>query len=308
MSNSEIDLDLTEIHFDTFCKVGGTPQMLHALIAAQEDDVKRWSSCPSFGPFIQKLFVQPQDVSRLGLIHPTGCISIEKYGRSGSLYAGPVEPTVDDEASVALHSPSDGQHFPFPVRDILAKFYEYGQYELHKVRMAIRFDNKTIKYVDAQAFPSGNFTEARNKDQLKKANIVDSLYDRHVAVSWRGRDCITLDIPTAFKEHLEVIENRMRDNGYNIKIHVTDETFDSQLQWLESLDKNCDDNCGDGSFDLGGYMERAYFLPLITSAVTGTIKNGEFAVFEADEVGYVDLRKNHKIDDRFLSELATKKE
>jgi hypothetical protein len=69
--------------------------------------------------------------------------------------------------------------FPSPSkRENLAKFYEYGQYGLHKVRMAIRFDNKTIKYVDAQVFPSETFTEARTKDQLKKVNIVDSFVDR----------------------------------------------------------------------------------------------------------------------------------
>ncbi|KAF5984861.1 hypothetical protein FBULB1_3155 [Fusarium bulbicola] len=181
MSNSEIDIDLTEIHFDTFFKVGGTPQMLHALIAAQEEDVKRWSSCPSFGSFIRKLFVQPQDVSRLGLIHPTGCVSLEAWW-SDYVAVSTVKTPVDDAASSTLHNPSDGKPFPFPIRDILAKFYEYGQYELHKVRMAIRFDNKTVKYVDVQAFPSENFPKTRNKDQLKRVSIVDSLDGRHDVV------------------------------------------------------------------------------------------------------------------------------
>ncbi|KAF5556320.1 hypothetical protein FPHYL_8007 [Fusarium phyllophilum] len=307
MSNSEIDLDLTEIHFDFFCKVGGTPQMLHALIAAQEDDVRRWSSCPSFGPFIHKLFVQSPSVSRLGPIHPTGCISIEKCGRFSCFLARAVKATVDDGASVTLHSPSDGEPFPFPIRHILAKFYEYGQYELHKVRMAIRFDNKTIKYVDAQAFPSENFPEARNKDQLKKVNIVDSFDGRHNVVTC-GRDVTEPDIPTSFKEHLEVIENRMRDNGYNIKIHVPDDVIESELGWLEDLNRSSNSNSDDGSFDLGCYMEDAYFLPLISSAVLGTIKNGDFAIFEADESGALGLRENHKINDRFLPEPATKME
>ncbi|CVK89748.1 uncharacterized protein FMAN_04109 [Fusarium mangiferae] len=301
MSDSVIDLDLTEIHFDFFCKVGGTPQMLHALIAAQEDDVKRWSSCPSFGPFIQKLFVQPPNVSRLGLIHPTGCISIEQCGRSSCFRAVAVEAPVDDAASVTLHRPSDGEPFPFPIRDILAKFYEYGQYELHKVRIAIRFDNKTIKYVDAQAFPSENFPESRNKGQLKKFNTVDSVDERHDVVDC-GRRCMKLDIPTAFKEHLEVIEDRMRDNGYNIKIHVPDDIIESEISWLEGLNKDSDYD----SFDLGAHMEVAYFMPLICSAVLGTIKNGEFAVFEDDDGDFV-LRENHKIDDRFLPKAATKK-
>ncbi|KAF4480196.1 patatin-like phospholipase domain containing protein [Fusarium agapanthi] len=223
MSNSEIDLDLTEIHFDFFCKVGGTSQMLHALIAAQGDDVRCWSSCPSFGPFIQKLFFQPQDVSCLGLIHPTGC------------------------------------------------------YELHKVRMAIRFDNKTVKYVDVQAFPSENSPKARNKDQLKKVNVVDSLYERDDVVIC-GRRRMELDTQTAFKEHLEVIGNRMRDNGQNIKIHVPDEVFENEVKQLKRFTRKSDD----GSFDLGAYIDNVHFLPLIGGAVLGTIKNGEFAVFEPD--------------------------
>ncbi|KAF5626599.1 hypothetical protein F25303_11022 [Fusarium sp. NRRL 25303] len=305
MSDSVIDLDLTEIHFDFFCKVRGTPQMLHALIAAQEEDVKRWSSCPSFGPFIQKLFVQPQDASRLGLIHPTGCISIEQSGSSSCFIAVAVKAPVDDAASVTLHGPSDGEPFPFPIRDILAKFYEYGQYELHKVRTAIRFDNKTIKYVDAQAFPSETFPETRNKGQLKKVNIVDSVSDRHnVAVCGRRR--IKLDIPTAFKEHLEVIENRMRDHGYNIKIHVPDDIIESEVEWFQGLSEGPYTYSDGGSFDLGAYMEYAYSMPLISSAVLGTIKNGEFAVF-GDDDGDFFLRENHKIDDRFLPKAATKK-
>ncbi|KAF5712887.1 hypothetical protein FMUND_8165 [Fusarium mundagurra] len=308
MSNSEIDLDLTEIHFDFFCKVGGTPQMLHALIAAQEDDVRRWSSCPSFGSFIQKLFVQSQDVSRLGLIHPTGCISIERCAYSSEkFFTCAVKAPVDDAASVTLHSPSDGEPFPFPIRDILAKFYEYGQYELHKVRMAIRFDNKTIKYVDVQAFPSELLPEARNKGQLKKVNIVDSVDDRHDAVTC-GRGCPKLDIPTAFKEHLEVIENRMRDNGYNIKIHVPDDVIESEHKWFKAWNRGPNSNSNDRSFDLGGYMEGTYFLPLIKSAVLGTIKNGEFAIFEEDDFAGIVLRENHKIDNRFLPEPATKME
>ncbi|KAI1030638.1 hypothetical protein LB505_004122 [Fusarium chuoi] len=294
MSDSVIDLDLTEIHFDFFCKVGGTPQMLHALIAAQEDDVKRWSCCPSFGPFIQKLFVQPQDVSRLGLIHPTGCISIEQpWASSPSIAVAVKAPVVDDAASVTIHGPSDGELFPFPVRDILAKFYEYGQYELHKVRTAIRFDNKTIRYVDAQAFPSETFPETRNKGQLEKVNIVDIVSDRHnVAVCGRSR--MELDIPTAFKEHLEVIENRMRNNGYNIKIHVPDDIIENQTEWFQNLSEGLGTDSDDGSFDMGAYMEFAYSWPLISSAVLGTIKNGEFAVFEIDGTGDVQLRRNHQ--------------
>ncbi|KAF5631456.1 hypothetical protein F52700_6859 [Fusarium sp. NRRL 52700] len=296
MSNSEIDLDLTEIHFDFFCKVGGTPQMLHVLIAAQEDDVKRWSSCPSFGPFIQKLFVQPQDVSRIGPLHPTGCV--------GLLYQsqGPSETAVEDAASVTLHSPSNGEPFSFPIRDILAKFYEYGQYELHKVRMAIRLHKKTIKYVDVQAFPYENIPETRNKDQLKKVNIVDSVNDRRDVASC-GRRYMKLDTRTAFKEHLEVIGNRMRDNGYNIKIHVPDEVFENEVQIFESW--NSDSECG--SFDLGAYMEETYFLPLIKSAVLGTIKNGEFAIFEQEECSEaIILRENHKFDNRFLKKRKLK--
>ncbi|KAF5700875.1 hypothetical protein FGLOB1_10522 [Fusarium globosum] len=307
MSNSEIDLDLTEIHFDFFCKVGGTPQMLHALIAAQEDDVRRWSSCPSFGPFIQKLFVQSQNVSRLGPVHPTGRIDFENSRCSSSFIHMPIGTPVDGAASITLHSPSDGEPFPFPIRDILAKFYEYGQYELHKVRMAIRFDDKTIKYVDVQAFPSENFPEARNKGQLKKVNIVDSFDERRDVVAC-GRGCMKLDIPTAFKEHLEVLENRMRDNGYNIKIHIPDDIIKSELEWFESWNRCFNGDSNDGSFDLGGYMEDAYFLPLIESAVLGTIKNGEFAIFEVDDSGGISLRENHKIDDRFLPEPAMKME
>ncbi|KAF5548424.1 hypothetical protein FMEXI_4774 [Fusarium mexicanum] len=294
MSNSEIDLDLTEMHFDFFCKVGGTPQMLHALIAAQEDDVKRWSSCPSFESFIKSFFVQPQDISRLGLIHPTGCIDLEACG-SDYVAVRTVKTPVDDAASITLHNPSDGKPFSFPIRDILAKFYEYGQYELHKVRMAIRFDNKTVKYVDVQAFLSENSPKARNKDQLKKVNIVDSLDDRFDEVS-----CCRLptefDTQTAFKEHLEVIGNRMRDNGYNIKIHVPDEVFKSEFEKLEGWNSNYNDD----SFDLGVYMDTRYFLPLIGGAVLGTIKDGEFAIFEEDEHGSIQLHHNHKIDDRLL--------
>jgi hypothetical protein len=302
MSNSEIDLDLTEIHFDTFCKVWGTPQMLHALIAAQEDDVKRWSSCPSFGPFIHKLFVQSQNVSRLGPIHPTGCISLEKSRYSSKeFFARAVKAPVDGVAALNLHGPSDGKPFPFPIRDVLARSHEYGQYELHKARMAIRFDNKTIKYVDVQAFPSENFPETRNKGQLKKVNIVDSLDDRHDVVIC-GRRFLKLDTRTAFKEHLEVIGNRMRDNGYNIKIHVPDEVIESEVEELERWNSDSDY----GSFNLGVYMDWAYSLPLITSAVLGTIKNGEFAVFEADDSTSIYLRNNHKIDDRFLSNPETK--
>ncbi|KAF5982853.1 hypothetical protein FCOIX_3509 [Fusarium coicis] len=117
-----------------------------------------------------------------------------------------------------------------------------------------------------------------------------------------------LDIPTSFKEHLEVMENRMRDNGYNIKIHVPDDIIDNELQWLEDLNRYSDSDSDAGSFDLGGHMEGNYFLPLITSAVLGTIKNGEFAVFESDEDGGIVLRENHKIDDRFLPEPAIKLE
>ncbi|CVK93327.1 uncharacterized protein FPRN_04176 [Fusarium proliferatum] len=268
MSNSEIDLDLTEIHFDFFCKVGGTPQMLHALIAAQEDDVRRWSSCPSFGPFIHKLFC----------------------GRSSCL--GAVEVPIDGAASITLHSPSDGEPFPFPIRYILAKFYEYGQYELHKVRMAIRFDNKTIKYVDVQAFPSENFPEARNKNQLQKFNAADGLKYSYLELL-NGRGSAEFNTETAFQEHLEVIGNRMRDNGYNIKIHVPDEVIASEVEKLERLASNSDY----GSFNLGAYMDLYYFMPLIGGAALGTIKNGEFAVFEFDDArdtGDVRLRRNNQ--------------
>ncbi|KLO79804.1 uncharacterized protein LW93_7248 [Fusarium fujikuroi] len=290
MSNSEIDLDLTETHFDFFCKVGGTPQMLHALIAAQEDDVRRWSSCPSFGPFIHKLFIQPHDISRLGLIHPIGCISIEKCGRSSCL--GAVEVPIDGAASITLHRPSDGEPFPFPIRYILAKFYEYGQYELHKVRMAIRFDNKTIKYVDVQAFPSENFPEARNKNQLQKFNAADGLKYSYLELL-NGRGSVEFNTETAFQEHLEVIGNRMRDNGYNIKIHVPDEVIASEVEKLERFASNSD--CS--SFNLGAYMDLYYFMPLIGGAALGTIKNGEFAVFEFDDTGDTEdvrLRRNNQ--------------
>ncbi|PNP76416.1 hypothetical protein FNYG_10254 [Fusarium nygamai] len=298
MSNSEIDLDLTEIHFDFFCKVGGTPQMLHALIAAQEEDVRRWSSCPSFGPFIDKLFVQPQDASRLGHIHPTGRINFEFLAFHSDK---PVYRTIDipisvhDAASVTLHSTPDGEPFPFPIRDILAKFYEYGKHELHKVRMAICFRNNTIKYVDVQAFPSENFPEARNKDQLQKTKVVRSPDDRCLEL-FKGRGVQELNTRTAFEEHLEVIGNRMRDNGYNIKIHVPDEVFASEVKELERLTR--DSNFG--SFDLGAYMDTNYFMPLIGGAALGTIKNGEFAIFEAGDHGDVQLRRNHIIDDRLL--------
>ncbi|KAF5639115.1 uncharacterized protein FTJAE_4905 [Fusarium tjaetaba] len=293
MSNSEIDLDLTEIHFDFFCKVGGTPQMLHALIAAQEDDVRRWSSCPSFGPFIHKLFVQSPDVSRLGPIHPTGSIGFLGLRRFSNFLAYAVTTPIDATATLTLHSPSDGEPFPFPIRDILARFHEYGQYELHKVRMAIRFDNKTIKYVDVQAFPSENFFEACNKDQLQKVNIMNNLHSRCNELS-NGRDLVEMgfNTQTAFEEHLEVIRNRMRDNGYNIKIHVPEEVFASEVKRLERFVSQS----GYGSFDLGAYMDTNYFLPLIGGAVVGTIKNGEFAIFEFDGTGDVQLRRNHKID------------
>ncbi|KAF5232891.1 hypothetical protein FANTH_12783 [Fusarium anthophilum] len=297
MSNSEIDLDLTEIHFDFFCKVGGTPQMLHALIAAQEDDVKRWSSCPSFGPFVHKLFVQSQNVSCLRPIHPIGCLSIDECEYlNQKVFDCAVKAPVDGAASITLHNPSDGKPFPFPIRDILAKFYEYGQYELHKVRMAIRFDNETVKYVDVQAFPSENFPEARNKCQLEKVSIHDILSDGVTAL-FDGRDSVEFNTQTAFEEHLEVIGNRMRDNGYNIKIHIPDEVFASEVENLKTITNESEF----GSFNLGAYMDTRYFLPLIGGAVLGTIKNGEFVIFEEDEWGNVELRHNHKIDDRFLS-------
>ncbi|RBR10277.1 hypothetical protein FVER53590_26518 [Fusarium verticillioides] len=159
----------------------------------------------------------------------------------------------------------------------------------------------------AKAFPSETFTEARTKYQLKKVNIVDSFVDRRDIADY-SCSYIELDIPTSFKEHLEVIENRMRDNGYNIKIHVPDDIIDNELQWLEDLNRCSDSDSDAGSFDLGALMEGTYFLPLITSAVIGTIKNGEFAVFESEEDGGIVLRENHKIDDRFLPEPAIKLE
>ncbi|KAG4264083.1 hypothetical protein FPRO04_01284 [Fusarium proliferatum] len=301
MPNSKIDLDLTEIHFDTFCKVGGTPQMLHALIAAQEDDVRRWSSCPSFLPFIRKLFFQSKDVSRLGPIHPTGCLSFENSGHpNNNCVLRTAETPVDRAAAFMLYSPPDGE-LHIPISKILAKFYEYGQYELHKVRMAIRFDNKTIKYVDVQAFPSENFPEARNKDQLKKFSIFESVDDRYDAL-YCGRNSLKLKTQTAFEEHLEIIENRMRDNGYYIEIHVPDEVIASEVKQL----KRVASDSKFGSFNLGAYMDSTYFLPLIESAVFGTIENGEFAVFESDDDGNIHLRRNHRIDDRFLSKRRLK--
>ncbi|KAH7172669.1 hypothetical protein DER46DRAFT_571670 [Fusarium sp. MPI-SDFR-AT-0072] len=117
-----------------------------------------------------------------------------------------------------------------------------------------------------------------------------------------GRRFLKLDTRTAFKEHLEVLGNRMRDNGYNIKIHVPDEVIESEVEELERWNSDSDY----GSFNLGVYMDWAYFLPLITSAVLGTIKNGEFAVFQADDSTSIYLRNNHKIDDRFLSNPETK--
>ncbi|KAF5550933.1 hypothetical protein FNAPI_7608 [Fusarium napiforme] len=96
----------------------------------------------------------------------------------------------------------------------------------------------------------------------------------------------------------------MGDNGYNIKIHVPYEVSVSEVEELERFIIQSDY----GSFNLDGYMKGANFLPLITSAVLGTIKNGEFAVFGEDDHGGIDLRENHKIDDHFLSEPATKTE
>ncbi|KAF5693951.1 hypothetical protein FDENT_1643 [Fusarium denticulatum] len=148
-----------------------------------------------------------------------------------------------------------------------------------------------IRHVDAQAFPSENFPEARNKGQLKKVNIVDSFDNRHNVMTC-GHDVTELDIPTAFEEHLEVIGNRMRDNGYNIKIHVPDEVFASEVKGLERFTSQS----GYGSFDLGAYMDMHYFLPLIGGAALGAIKNGEFAIFESDGTGDVQLHRNHKID------------
>ncbi|KAF5607862.1 uncharacterized protein FSUBG_4964 [Fusarium subglutinans] len=208
--------------------------MLHALIAAQEDDVRRWSSCPSFGPFIHKLFVQSPNVSHVGPRHPTGRIGFSILQRFSSFLAYAAKTPVDSAASLTLRGPSNGEPFPFPIRGVLARLMEYGQYELHKVRMANRFDNKTIKYVDAQAFPSENFSEARNKDQLKEVNVAGSLYFRYNEM-FDGRDVLELNTRTAFEEHLEVVGNRMRDNGHNIKIHVPDEVIETEVKNWRNL-------------------------------------------------------------------------
>lgn len=158
--------------------------------------------------------------------------------------------------------------------------------------MAIRFDNKTIKYVDVQAFPSENFPEARNKNQLQKFNAADGLKYSYLELL-NGRGSAEFNTETAFQEHLEVIGNRMRDNGYNIKIHVPDEVIASEVEKLERLASNSDY----GSFNLGAYMDLYYFMPLIGGAALGTIKNGEFAVFEFDDArdtGDVRLRRNNQ--------------
>ncbi|KAF4445151.1 hypothetical protein FACUT_120 [Fusarium acutatum] len=280
MSNSEIDLDLTEIHFDTFCKVGGTPQMLHALIAAQEEDVKRWFCCPSFGPFVQKLFFQSQNVSHLGPIHPTGCASLEESAYSGDIKATSVKPPVISVATLTLRSPSDGKPVPVPIKEILAKSYEYGQRKLHRFRVAIRFDNKTIKYVDVQAFPSENFPQACNKEELKETNIICSIGHEYSMLGCQ-HEYKELDAEAAFKEHLEIIGNRMRDNGCNIKIHVTDQLVEAEVEYFQKPSMESKS----GSFNLGAYMDKNYFLPLINSAVLGIIRSGEFAIFEGDDTG-----------------------
>ncbi|EXK99845.1 hypothetical protein FOQG_00233 [Fusarium oxysporum f. sp. raphani 54005] len=275
--------------------------MLHALIAAQEDDVKRWSSCPSFGPFTQKLFFQSQNVSHLWTIHPTGCASLEQSEYSGDIKAIDAKTPVDSVATLTLRSPSDGKPFPVPIREILAKFYEYGQRKLHRVCVAIRFDNKTIRYVDIQAFPSEDFPKNRNKEQLKEIDIIYSIGDEYSRLECQ-HEYQKLNAQTAFEEHLEIIGNRMRDNGYNIKVHVPDQLVQTEVKYCEELASKSES----GSFNLGAYMDEIYFLPLIHSAVLGTIKSGEFAIFEADDTGDIYLRKNHKVDNRFLSTPATK--
>ncbi|KAM5514097.1 hypothetical protein FOXYSP1_05064 [Fusarium oxysporum f. sp. phaseoli] len=226
--------------------------MLHALIAAQEDD----------------------NVSHLWTIHPTGCASLEQSEYSGDIKAIDAKTPVDSVATLTLRSPSDGKPFPVPIREILAKFYEYGQRKLHR---------------------------NRNKEQLKEIDIIYSIGDEYSRLECQ-HEYQKLNAQTAFEEHLEIIGNRMRDNGYNIKVHVPDQLVQTEVKYCEELASKSES----GSFNLGAYMDEIYFLPLIHSAVLGTIKSGEFAIFEADDTGDIYLRKNHKVDNRFLSTPATK--
>ncbi|KAF9768487.1 hypothetical protein IL306_014246 [Fusarium sp. DS 682] len=289
MSDSAVDLDLTEIHFDALCKVDGLSKILDALLAANGDDVKRWSSCPSFERFIHKIFWHSQSAPQLAPVHGTGSIDLERLSYHSTRRDLDSTPG-NDAASITLTNPSTGKPVLVPIVEILSQLHGYAQHELHRRRLAVRFRNKTIKYADVQNFPSGHFTMAQNKDQLEKLETLDHFDD----LLFRTPGLKKLGILTAFEEHLEIIGNRMKDNGYNIKIYVPYKVI---LQEIKSI-KSHASRSASGFFDLGGYMNQIYFLPLITYAVRGQIKNGEFAFFYF-QGPLVCLSPNHQVDDCF---------
>ncbi|KAF4338515.1 hypothetical protein FBEOM_7554 [Fusarium beomiforme] len=103
-----------------------------------------------------------------------------------------------------------------------------------------------------------------------------------------------LDVLSAFEEHLKIIEERMKDNGYNIKVHVPDKVIMHEITFFKSIASESKSS----SFDLAGYMNKSHFLPLISCAVTGRIKDGEFAFFDLTGP-FVHLCPNHDADDGF---------
>ncbi|KAF4959850.1 hypothetical protein FGADI_1353 [Fusarium gaditjirri] len=185
MSDSVIYLDLTEIHFDNLCKFGGTPQMLHALIAAQEEDVKCWSSCPSFGLFVHKLFFQSKNISHLGPLHPAGVASLEESEYSEEIRHRR-ETSPDNGLATVSHQMASLSPHP------------------SKIFWPDYTDTDNMNYTRS-AFPSENFPVSRTMGHLK--DYEDNFVHR-VAVndSAGAPQREWLNTRLAFEEHLVVIE------------------------------------------------------------------------------------------------------
>ncbi|KAF4338514.1 hypothetical protein FBEOM_7553 [Fusarium beomiforme] len=132
MSYSAVEGDLTEIHFDTLCKIDDVTKMLDVLLAANEDDAKRWSSCPSFGRFVHKIFWLSQSTPQLAPTHPDCSINLDHpfhFSPPSNLDSAPQE----DEIIITLPNPSTGEPVVIPVLEILAGLHGYTQHELSSV-------------------------------------------------------------------------------------------------------------------------------------------------------------------------------